>query len=72
MRLAVKSTKYDIRKHSFCNRAVNVWNSLPDVVVEASTVNIFKNRLDSYWADQDILYNYRTTLTGTGGCSVFY
>ena len=27
--------RYDIRKYSFCYRVVNVWNSLPDYVVEA-------------------------------------
>jgi len=33
---------YDIRKYSFCYRVVNVWNSLPDYVVEADSVNSFK------------------------------
>ena len=26
---------YSIRKHSFCARVVNIWNSLPNEVVEA-------------------------------------
>jgi len=39
--------RYDIRKYSFCYRVVNVWNSLPDYVVD---VNSFKSRLDKYWA----------------------
>ena len=40
--------RYDIRKYSFCNQVVNVWNSLPDYVVEADFVNSFKSRLDKY------------------------
>ena len=34
----------DIRKYSFCYRVVNVWNSLPDYVVEADSFNSFKSR----------------------------
>ena len=44
--------RYDIRKHSFCYRVINVWNSLPDYVVEADSVNSFQNRLDKYWANR--------------------
>ena len=44
---------YNIRKYSFGSRVVNVWNSLPDYVVEADSLNAFKNRLDKYWTNQD-------------------
>ena len=47
---------YDLRKYSFCNRVTNLWNSLPDVVVTAPSLNIFKNRLDKHWINQDVLY----------------
>ena len=33
---------YDIRKYSFVSRVVNVWNSLPDYVVEADSLNAVK------------------------------
>jgi len=29
----------DLRKHYFSARIVNIWNSLPNTVVDASTVN---------------------------------
>ena len=38
---------------------VNNWNSLPDHIVNAGSLNVFKNSLDRLWATQDILYNYR-------------
>ena len=59
---------YNIRKYSFGSRVVNVWNSLPDYVVEAESVNAFKNRLDKHWSNQDVVYN--SDLTGTGGLPV--
>ena len=34
------------RKRFFTNRVTEVWNKLPDSVVEAPTVNSFKERLD--------------------------
>ena len=43
----------------FANRIVNNWNSLPNHVVNAGSLNIFKNSLDRLWAKQDLLYNYR-------------
>ena len=30
---------YDLMKYSFCNRVTNLWNSLPDVVVTAPSLN---------------------------------
>jgi len=54
--------RLDVRKYSFSNRVVDVWNSLPDDVISASTVFSFEVRLDEYWKDQDILYNYEVKL----------
>jgi len=33
---------YNLRKYSFCSRVVNIWNSLPNEVVEVDTINNFK------------------------------
>jgi len=54
--------KYDLRKFSFSNRVTIVWNSLPDTVVKAESVNTFKNRLDKYWHDQEVKFNWKSTL----------
>ena len=50
---------YNLRKYPFCSRVVNVWNSLPNNVVEADTINIFKNRLDKHWLNQEVLFNFK-------------
>ena len=44
--------------------------SLPDSVVDADTLNTFKSRLDKQSLDQDVLYNFHSGLTGTGGASI--
>ena len=47
-----------MRVNFFANRVVNNWNSLPEYIVEAGLLNIFKNSLDRLWSNQDLLYNY--------------
>ena len=42
-------SRLEIRRNFFTQRIVSEWNGLPSFVVEAETVNSFKNRLDSYW-----------------------
>ena len=69
-KLQKSASRYNLRKFSFCSRVVNIWNSLPDSVVDADTLNTFKSRLDKHWLDQDVLYNFYSELTGTGGASV--
>lgn len=65
-KLTTQRSKYDIRKYSFTPRVASVWNSLPDEVIRAGTVNAFKNRLDSFWSGQECRYNYQAKLTGIG------
>ena len=37
----------DIKSHTFTHRNINIWNSLPDSIVTAKSVNIFKSRYDA-------------------------
>jgi len=39
-----------------------MWNSLSNHVVSADTINTFKNRLDNFWSNQEVLYNYKADL----------
>ena len=38
-------------------RVVDVWNNLPEAVVEASSINSFKNRVDKILADYHYMIN---------------
>ena len=42
-------SRLEIRNKFFSQRVVNCWNLLPADVVDAETVNSFKNRLDKFW-----------------------
>ena len=50
----------------FSERITNVWNGLPSNVVNASTVNDFKSKIDAHWSEQEQMYNYCAEMTGTG------
>jgi len=63
---------YYLRKYFFCTRLINTWNSLPESVISASassSTDSYKNKLDKFWSNQDLLYNYKAKLTGIGNRS---
>ena len=43
-----KQSRLDVRKYSFSQRTINVWNNLSTDCVHASSVNMFKNKIDKY------------------------
>jgi len=63
------SFHYDLREHYFSPRIVNIWNSLPNTVVDAGTVNTCKARLDKFWSHQVVKFDFTADLTGTGNRS---
>ena len=46
--LVKKQSRLDVRKFSFSKRTINVWNKLSIECVHASSVNMFKNKIDKY------------------------
>ena len=47
-----------IQSNSFYFRAAKAWNNLPKAVVEAKNLNIFKNRLDDHWTNEETKFNH--------------
>ena len=46
--LVKKQSRLDVRKFSFSQRTINVWNKLSTECGHASSVDMFKNRIDKY------------------------
>ena len=58
-----QSFKKDLRKFSFKCRVTDQWNNLPEKIVDAHSINTFKNRLDKLWE--------RDSVTDTVACKDF-
>ena len=45
------------RQYSFSQRVINPWNSLPEQVVSADSINSFKDRLELIWRNNPVKYS---------------
>ena len=52
MKLTKERARLDTRKFYFSQRVVNGWYRLPAIVVDAETVNAFKNAYDCHYAKE--------------------
>ena len=57
LKLYQERSRLDIRKHYFRNRIIKTWNSLPEHVISAPSLNSFKNRIDKYWENHPMKFN---------------
>jgi hypothetical protein len=48
LKLRGLTSRVNVRKNFFTERVVNPWNSLPNHVVTAPTLNLFKQNLDNW------------------------
>jgi hypothetical protein len=56
----------NIRQNSFSIRIAKYWNKLPENIVNAPSINSFKNRLDKHWKDEELYYaNYKADISGS-------
>ena len=55
--LVKKQRRLDVRKFSFSQRTINVWNTLSAEYVHASSVNMFNNIIDKYLVNAGYTYN---------------
>ena len=56
--LVKKQSRLDVRKYSSSQRTINVWNKLSTDCVHATSVNVFKNRIDKYLVTHKIRESY--------------
>ena len=48
VKLVKDQCRLDIRKYSFPQRTINEWNKLSTDCITANSVNMFKNKVDTY------------------------
>ena len=48
VKLVKDQCRFDIKKYSFLHRTINEWNLLSTDCVTASSVNMFKNYVNTY------------------------
>ena len=58
-------SRLDMRKCSFCSRVVCYWNSIPDYIVKASSINMFKNCLHKLWMNEEMYYDFEANMSCT-------
>jgi hypothetical protein len=51
--MKIKTSRLNVRKYTFVVRIVEIWNSLPESVIQAKTVKQFEIGLDEHWKHQD-------------------
>ena len=56
LKLTKKQYRLDVRGNYFSFRVVTSWNTLPEDVVLAPSIDAFKRRLDTFWKDIPTLY----------------
>ena len=65
-KLVYNRANTNIRQNSFSIRIANYWNKLPENIVNAPSINWFKNRLDKHWKDEELYYaNYKADISGS-------
>ena len=57
LKLKKTCSRLNLRTNYFSNRIISTWNSLPDEVVTAQSVNAFKNQLDNHWKDYQSVFH---------------
>ena len=61
-KLPVTRFNKDIKKYNFSQRIQKYWNSLPEDVINAGDVWKFEDKLDKFWQNQPLLYDYRAEI----------
>lgn len=58
-------SRLDKRKYSFPCGVVDMWNALPEGVVNSETVMASERKLDKFWDNEEQKYNYKAHISTT-------
>ncbi|XP_076047673.1 uncharacterized protein LOC143029119 [Oratosquilla oratoria] len=62
LKLFKTRSRLDVRKYAFPCRVVNNWNQLPEWLIAAKSVNQYEGRLDKFWQNQELKYDYKAKI----------
>ncbi len=65
LKLLKRTSNHDPRSNFFTNRVVDWWNSLPNTVITAPSVLAFEMRLDKFWSNLTVKYDFDTAINST-------
>jgi hypothetical protein len=61
-KMKIKTSRLNVRKYTFVVRIVEIWNSLPESVIQAKTVKKFEIGLDEHWKHQECKYDFMANI----------
>ena len=61
-KIFMNQARLKVRRNAFTWRVIQTWNSLPENVVSALSVNSFKARLDKHWEKSPIYFDFTATI----------
>lgn len=64
LKLEKLRARKEVRRNFYTFRIHDMWNSLPQTVIDSTTVLQFEKRMDNAWKNLDFKFNYRATLPG--------
>jgi hypothetical protein len=64
-KMKIKTSRLNVRKYTFVVRIVEIWNSLPESVIQAKTVKKFEIGLDEHWKHQECKYDFTAHIQPT-------
>ena len=58
-KLLKRRARLNIRQKFFSHRIVDLWNDLPQKAVDSPSIKCFEKRLDKYWHNQDLKFDFK-------------
>ena len=71
LKILKRRSRLKVRASVFSNRVVDVWNSLPNNVVTAPSLNSFKSRLNNHWHGHVLKFRAKCYIPGETVASNF-
>ena len=71
LKIFKRRSRLKVRASVFSNRVVDVWNSLPNNVVTAPSLNSFKSRLNNHWHGHELKFRAKCYIPGETVASNF-